>query len=166
MIRRLEESDWEALKSLRLEALETEPQSFAADVEEYRSYSSESWVSRARGTPHSFIVGAFVSDYLVGMGGFRRELGAKTHHKGSIWGMYVSPPHRRKHIGGQTLNEVLQEARRMKGLEQVALSVVTINTAAIQLYKKYGFRSFGTEARALRVGGLYLDEDHMILPLS
>jgi hypothetical protein len=49
MIKRLEESDWEALKSLRLEALETEPQSFAADVDEYRSHSSESWASRARG---------------------------------------------------------------------------------------------------------------------
>jgi len=165
MIRRLNEGDWQAFKSLRLEALEQEPQSFAADVEEYRKQPDEYWESRSRGNPSTFTVGAFINGHLVGMVGLSRHLPTKIRHKAFIWGMYVSSAHRRVHLGSQLLGGVLQEARAMEGLELVTLSVVATNTPAVELYRKYGFKSFGTEPRALKVGSTYVDEEHMTLVL-
>ena len=34
------------------------------------------------------------------------------------------------------------------------------------LYEKFGFRSFGVEPRAIRVGDAYFDKNHMILFLA
>ena len=38
--------------------------------------------------------------------------------------------------------------------------------AARTLYEKFGFRSFGVEPRAIRVGDAYFDKNHMILFLA
>ncbi|WP_053251746.1 GNAT family N-acetyltransferase [Ensifer adhaerens] len=51
---------------------------------------------------------------------------------------------------------VIDEARGK--VEQLQLTVVSSNAAAIQLYSKLGFVGYGLEKRALRVDGQYFDE--------
>ena len=46
------------------------------------------------------------------------------------------------------------------------LAVGTVQNAARQLYRSRGFQSFGIEPNALKIGGAYVDEDHMILRIS
>ena len=46
------------------------------------------------------------------------------------------------------------------------LTVTETNVAARTLYEKFGFRSFGIEPRAIRVGDTYFDKNHMILFLA
>ena len=46
------------------------------------------------------------------------------------------------------------------------LTVTETNVAARELYEKFGFRSFGIEPRAIRVGDVYYDKNHMILFLA
>jgi hypothetical protein len=43
------------------------------------------------------------------------------------------------------------------------ISVVTVQAAALSLYRSLGFESYGRERRALKIGDRYLDEEHMIL---
>ena len=43
--------------------------------------------------------------------------------------------------------------------------VATTQTAAIALYQSLGFRSFGCEYRALKIGERYVDEEQMVLYL-
>jgi len=61
---------------------------------------------------------------------------------------------------------LLKKAQANSGLEQILLAVATGQTAAIQLYRKFGFEVFGTEPRALKLGSEYIDEIHMVLMLG
>lgn len=59
---------------------------------------------------------------------------------------------------------MIDEARGK--VEQLQLTVVSSNAAAIQLYSKLGFVGYGLEKRALRVDGHYFDEMLMARPLA
>lgn len=162
-IRRLVQSDWEAFRSIRLEALEESPEALAADLEEEAEIPDEKWPARLRPGDDSFVLGVFAEERIVGCAGFRRESRRKLRHKGHIWGVYVSPASRGGGIARKLLTALLREARGLEGLEQVSLTVVTDNLPAKQLYKRLGFQVFGTELRALKIGQAYVDEDHMVL---
>ena len=61
------------------------------------------------------------------------------------------------------MSAILQNVKRDSPLEQLLLAVATSQNAAKQLYLNFGFRIFGREPNALKVGSEYVDEDHMIL---
>jgi RimJ/RimL family protein N-acetyltransferase len=49
---------------------------------------------------------------------------------------------------------------------QLQATVASINTAARALYLEFGFRPYGFEPRALRVGARYYDQELLLLPLD
>ncbi|MFI4921941.1 MAG: GNAT family N-acetyltransferase, partial [Gammaproteobacteria bacterium] len=119
---------------------------------------------RFRDAPETTLnLGAFEDGKLVGTVTFMREAGHKERHKGRIYAVYVSPAHRRKGIAKALLTRLLETAKQDRSLEQVLISVATRQTAACELYRSFGFRTYGTEPHAMKVGGAYIDEDHMIL---
>ena len=68
-------------------------------------------------------------------------------------------------IGRKLMKAVLERAAGIDGLEQILISVASTQAPAVALYRSLGFATWGTEARALKVGGRYIDEEYMILPL-
>lgn len=162
-IRRLVETDWEAYRAIRLEALQVSPEAFATEFEEQKDLPPEYWSSRLATGEDSFVLGAFSDERIIATAGFTKERRRKTRHKGNIVGVYVSPSFRGRGIARALVMEIVSQARSVPGLEQVILTVVTENVVAKGLYEKLGFRVFGTELRALKVGDRYLDEEHMVL---
>jgi len=149
---------------LRREALTHNPETFGGTLEEFVQtpyYKGEQLIEV---TEHNYILGAFErqSGKLVGMVGFRRESRIKMRHKSFIWGMYVSPEHRRNGLGRKLVNEVLQRAKGLDGLEQVRLFVLTINNEARLLYLSLGFLVYGYEKNALKYNGNHYDEEYMV----
>ena len=162
-IRPLTESDVNSFRELRLHALREEPAAFTASAEEFEQQSLEVVAQRLINTPENFVLGAFVDRALVGLAGFHREISAKLHHVGVIWGMYVAPEARDQGIGRALIREVIQRARSLSGLDHILLGVVESQTIARILYESLGFVVYGREPRAVKIGDEYLDEELMTL---
>jgi RimJ/RimL family protein N-acetyltransferase len=166
-IRILTEHDAKEFVRLRLEALAREPYAFGRALEDERAQPLESMATRLRAMPEgNFVVGAFEGGQMVGQAGFIRHAGRKEHHKGIIWGVYVTAAVRGQGVAKAMLTRILDRVRGYQGLEQVSLSVSVQQEAARRLYSALGFEVYGYEKHALKVGNIYVDEEHQVLWLQ
>lgn len=161
VIRVLTPADAESFRDLRLNALKNNPEAFSANYEDFANTSLESVRERIHNTDDSIILGAFINDVLIGMIGFVRERSGKLNHKGNIWGTYVSQEFRGQGIGSKLLNETILRAKKVKGLSQINLGVITFNEAAKRMYETHGFKSYGIEINSMQYNGKYFDEELM-----
>ena len=163
-VRKLTIEDGEALWALRLRALKDNPEAFAATYEEALRNGKEQFIQRIVPKKDAFYLGAFESD-LIGMVYLRRDEGRKNFHKGRVLSMYVLPESRGLGVGKALLQEVITQANRLSGLEQLHLMVVTTNDAARSLYHSMGFEVYGTVLQAFKADGQYWNEELMVLRL-
>jgi ribosomal protein S18 acetylase RimI-like enzyme len=160
----LTEDDVEEFVRLRFEALAREPYAFRRALEDERAQPPESVAPRLRAVPEgNFLVGAFEGRQMIGQAGFIRHAGCKEHHKGSIWGVYVTAAARGQGVAKAMLTRLLDRVRDYPGLEQVSLSVSVPQEAARRLYSALGFEVYGYEKHALKVGETYVDEELRVL---
>lgn len=85
----------------------------------------------------------------------------KVKHRGILWGMYTKPEYRRHGMASSLIKTIVIHAKNH--VKQLHLTCVTINTSAIALYQKQGFKVYGTEPNSLRVGDRFFDEHLMVL---
>src|SRR5581483_4320911 len=117
-IRILDSADAEKFWRLRMEGLESEPRAFASSPEEHKRLSMETAAARLKPQPDgNFVVGAFEGEMLVGVAGFYREDRIKTHHKGGVWGVYVTPRFRGQGVARQIMSTLLDRVRSYEGLD-------------------------------------------------
>ncbi len=164
-IRKLTVEDGEELWTLRLRALKDNPEAFATTYEETLRNGKEQFIHRMHPKEDAFYLGTFEPD-LVGIVYFRRDEGRKNHHKGRLMGMYVRQESRGQGVGKALLQEVITQANRLPGLEQLHLMVVTTNDAARSLYRSAGFEVYGIVHQALKEDTQYWDEELMVLRLQ
>ncbi|MCS1351809.1 GNAT family N-acetyltransferase [Mechercharimyces sp. CAU 1602] len=164
-MRMLVKEDVYSFLHLRMQALREHPDAFCEDEDDFARKSRERLEREIESDCHHFILGAFQGTDLVGMVGFQREEGRKINHKAVVWGMYIIPELRGSRVGQALLEEVIARARAIEGVEQIQLAVGSWNNGAKKLYERCGFRSWGVEPGAMKVGQRYIDEEWMVLSL-
>lgn len=150
-------------RALMLEAYAQAPDAFTSTVEERAAMPLSWWAARLSDADDAVeqVMGVMDGQALVGVAGLRREDRTRTAHKATLFGMYVRPAARGRHVGRALVSEVLARARLMPGLRLVQLTVTDTNAAARALYRGCGFVEFGLEPMAVQVSGVYLGKVHM-----
>jgi ribosomal protein S18 acetylase RimI-like enzyme len=167
-VRPLAEADAPEYRELRLQALREHPDAFTSSYEEDRLKPlawARSRVVPSAEAPHDFVLGAFAEGKLIGILGMSVEPRAKVRHKGHVFGMYVAPEYVGRGVGQKLLAFCIGRARGIPALEQLQLTVTESNTRAKSFYEKAGFRSFGVERNAVKIGERYIHKCHMTLDL-
>jgi ribosomal protein S18 acetylase RimI-like enzyme len=163
-IRRLAAADAAAYRVLRLRGLRDHPEAFTSSYEEDSRQTVQAMETRLSSPRNSFW-GAFRGMELCGAVGMEREARAKVLHRAKVVGMYVAPEASGQGIGARLMAALLAQARA-EGLQSLVLTVTDGNDGAVRLYERCGFRSFGIEPRAIKVGPTYHAKNHMVLDLT
>jgi RimJ/RimL family protein N-acetyltransferase len=115
-------------------------------VEQHRQDQGKLWlVAEHRGV----IIGSLI----FSTGQFRR-----VAHRGTL-GMGLDRAWRGQGLGSLLMQCLLDWAENEPSVEKVGLTVFSTNTAAIRLYKKFGFVEEGRRPREVKMGpGQYVDD--------
>jgi RimJ/RimL family protein N-acetyltransferase len=145
-------------RELRLEALQDSPIAFSADYQQNLNRPSKYWQDRLTMQPdEATIFFAEYEDRLIGMTGIERSNSPKTRHSAWIWGVYVSPKWRGQRIADELIYSCFEWANPRR-IVIAKLGVAAVNQSAIKCYERCGFKSYGTEPRAVFYQGKYYDE--------
>ena len=159
-------ADVTQFRELRLAGLCESPAAFGQTADEFARMSAEELAAWIGPSQDKFIIGAFSPESrLVGMVGVTRQNRERIRHKANIWGVYVVPSCRGQGISRLLFRRVLDDIGTLPGVLQLQLCVASSQTAALQLYRSFGFKEFGLEPRALALGSEFVDELHLWLPL-
>jgi RimJ/RimL family protein N-acetyltransferase len=165
-IRILGPADAGAWRALRLDALRLHPEAFGAAYEDEAGLPEQAFRDRLAPPAPGAVFGAWAGGALLGTTGLRVEPRAKLRHKGVVWGVFERTEARGQGLSTALLAAVVAHARAA-GLERLQLTVVTSNATARGLYDRAGFRIYGVERHALRLGpGRYVDEELRVLELA
>ena len=166
MIREASAADAARFRELRLEALQNSPIAFSADYQKNFNHPSKYWEEMLSPQPDESTI--FIAEHenkLIGMTGVMRSNSPKTRHSAWIWGVYVTPEWRDLHIAKDLITSCLDWAKA-RNIVLAKLGVAVVNEPAIRCYQRCGFRTYGTEPRAILYDGKYFDEYLMSVDLD
>jgi len=165
-IKRLASIDAGMYRALMLRAYTEHDAAFTSTFEERANRPIQWWTKRLL-DPTSVTLGAFnLSDVLIGSVRLEAYQRLRERHKVQLTAMYVMKDYAGQGVGRRLLDEALAESRKLNGIELINLTVTADNLAAVRLYSKLGFQTFGREVRAVKATTGYLDKLHMWRPVS
>ncbi len=160
-VRALTGDDLDAFLALRKKALTLAPSAFGSSPGEDISDDRARALASLQDPPGVGVTfGGFDGTSLVALATLRVSQRRKTAHHGAVYGMFVAPSARRIGLGRALLHAVVAHAKSLD-LAVLGLSVSEDAHAALQLYERVGFTTWGIEPAALRVDGIFLDVRHM-----
>ena len=153
IIRRIGFEDVEAFKSIRLEALQLEPEAYASRYEDWINLDTADWHSRMNGV----LVMAFDGDVPVGLMAAIPERPSGMAHRALVVMVYVRQSYRGRDVSAKLLDQLVRDAVTADVL-QLELMVNCHNTRAIRFYERHGFERLAVIPRAVRVEKGFVDD--------
>ena len=161
-IRRLNGGDGESYRDLRHEALLKNPEAFSSSYEDEMNYEALDYRQRLD-SKLTYTFGAFDGGQLVGVVTLVPEGKVKLKHRANIFAMYVTSSQRGRGSGRELVKTAIQQAEQLESVEQIYLTVNASNEPAKGLYASLGFKTYGVDKKAMRIDGIYHDEELMVL---
>jgi ribosomal protein S18 acetylase RimI-like enzyme len=162
-IRVVQPEDVRALRALRLEALQRDPDAFSATVAAELANTDEEVKKRITPNENGFVIGAFDRANMVGMVGARRLEWEKMRHTMDVWGTYVTAQARGQGVCAAMMRALESEARMRAGVKCLKLGVIEGNAAALRTYESVGYVTFATEPLFMRRENGEIAAQHMMM---
>ena len=137
LIRRLEESDWQIFKQIRLEALSTDPDVFGSTYAAESERSEEQWREPLRSPKYS-IFAVFAGEAPRGITGVVLDRNDPHERTASLWGSWLAPD-----VRGKGLSKLFYESRVKWAKEHPTIERVIVSHRASNLASKFANQSFG-----------------------
>ncbi len=153
-IKKIDSSEWESLRTLRLRAVKEEPEAFGRTFEEEQAIPEADWKKKIEETTY---LGARDGKELVGTINIVRQKGEKLKHWATIYSVYVIPEQREGGVGRQLMEKAIQELKETPGIIKAVLYVCETQKTAITLYESLGFQPVGAFKKEMQVDGQYYD---------
>ena len=153
IITRLSVERWQEYRELRLRALKTDPQAFGQSWAEAVKHPEERWRQRLIDAEQgkSWLVFAERDGQLIGMSGAYQWPEDIEANRAMIIAVFVDESSRGLGIGERLMQAVMDELAAA-GLSSAILAVNPVQTAAVRLYEKMGFRVTGAEVNLMGTG--------------
>lgn len=146
-----------------LEAYALHPDAFTSSENERARLPLAWWEARVaeESDAGEVVFGAFVEGHLAGVAGLTFDRREKARHKATLFGMYVPERYRQHGLGRKLVSAALEHARMRPWTLVVQFTVTEGNARAQSLYESCGFRPFGVEPCAVKVGETFVSKVHM-----
>ena len=155
LVRRLAPTEVETLRTIRLEALRTDPDAFGSTLEREESRTYDDWCTwLGRGA-------TFVAEDEAGPNGMIVAVPDENGRDVGIFAMFVSARVRRQGVG-QALVEAALGWAGSTGADHASLMVIEGNEPAASLYAACGFVYSGRAELRERDGGVELEMTRVI----
>jgi RimJ/RimL family protein N-acetyltransferase len=156
-IRRLMPSDASVHRALRIEAISTTPLTFAEELDHAlaRSVADHAAALSREGETSTF--GAFFGGGLIGIASLTPKR-APCAHIAKLSSVFVGEGHRQAGVAAG-LVAAAEAAARDRGVSRITLAVAIGNEAARRLYERLGYIIYGVEPCAMRLNGVFVDEE-------
>lgn len=167
LVRDLEESEAQQLLSL-LENLAVDGEGQILLPQEIPMMEVEPgpWIHAARSHPNEIFLGVFQGPTLVGFLEVRNFRRRRLAHVVSF-SMGITREWRQRGVGKFLLSAMIQWLREYTEIEKIHLEVNGDNSAALALYKRFGFQEEGRKRLAIKYApGHYTDEVLMGLSIK
>lgn len=151
---------WQEYKAFRLKALQDDRHAFGASYENMIKKPDEYWKNQIEGSKENSkktVLFALFDNKIVGVVIIKFSKYKKLKHVARLSGFYVNPDYRGQGIGKKLFDAALQEISKNKEINKVKLSVNTVQTTAINLYRSYGFKEAGKLEKEFKIDNQYFD---------
>jgi len=139
-------------RALRLEALQKEPQAFGSSYEDQKNAPDadwQTWLNNYIEGERNWMVFAAINNKLVGMlGAFQTDQDVEAQIAQLI-AVYVTKDARGKGVSKLLMKRLLDKIIRDTPVKKLKLAVNIDQTAAVELYKSFGFEVVGKENMTL-----------------
>jgi ribosomal protein S18 acetylase RimI-like enzyme len=149
--------DWRDLRTIRLEALRSEPAAYSSSYEETLSRSDEHWRQRLA-NDHSVHLLARAQSRLIGMVGGYLGSDEGDESVAVVFGMYVTSEYRGRGIGRLLLTSLIDRLSAFPQIATIRLGVTETQDPARALYESVGFRVVGKTEEGIVVNDRQYDE--------
>jgi ribosomal protein S18 acetylase RimI-like enzyme len=149
--------DWQDLRAIRLEALQSEPAAYSSSYQETLSRSDEHWQQRLT-NDHSVHLLARALGRPIGMVGGYLGSDEGDDSGAVVFGMYVTSEYRGRGIGRLLLTSLIDRLSAFLQISTIRLWVTETQVPARALYESMGFQVVGKTEEGIVVNDRRYEE--------
>ena len=139
VLKRLRESDWQELRSMRLKALRSDPSVFASNYDKESAMTEAEWRSWLQNENDAATFVLYEDNVPVGITGIGVDRDDRTKTRAVLWGSWLEPQIRRKGLSAILYAERIAWAKQHPSIERIVVSHRASNTASKRAILKHGF---------------------------